>query len=73
MGHVGDTGHTDPAADAGDMSLQMELLYRELERTGIRMETILERYGIQDVSQMTPDIYARALNGLRKTKTRGAA
>lgn len=73
MGHVGDTGHTDPAADTGDMSLQMELLYRELERTGIRMETILERYGIQDVSQMTPDIYARALNGLRKTKTRGAA
>ena len=55
------------------MSLQMELLQRELERTGIRMETILERYGIQDVSQMTADTYNRALNGLRKTKTRGAA
>lgn len=70
---AGEMGYTGMASDPDDMSLQMGLLYRELERTGIRMETILERYGIQDVSQMTPDIYARALNGLRKTKTRGAA
>lgn len=62
-----------PVGDTGGMSLQMELLQRELERTGIRMETILERYKIQDVSQMTADTYNRALNGLRKTKTKGAA
>lgn len=63
----------EPVGDTGGMSLQMELLQRELERTGIRMETILERYKIQDVSQMTADTYNRALNGLRKTKTRGVA
>lgn len=72
-GPAGEMGYTGMAADPDNMSLQMELLYRELERTGIQMETILERYRIQDVSQMTSDIYNRALNGLRKTKTKGAA
>lgn len=54
-------------------NLQIELFLRELERTGIPVETVLERYNIQDISQMTPDIYNKALNGLRKTKTKGAA
>lgn len=63
----------EPGMQPDDMSLQMGLLQRELERTGVRMETILERYNIQDVSQMTADTYNRALNGLRKTKTKGAA
>lgn len=54
-------------------SIQMELLKKELERTGISLETVLERYGIQDIRQMTPDILEKALNGLRKTKTKGAA
>lgn len=69
----GPSGDTGLSANMDNMSLQMELLYRELERTGIRVETILERYSLQDVGQMTPDIYNRALNGLRKTKTKGAA
>ena len=54
-------------------SIQLELLKRELERTGISLGTVLERYGIQDIRQMTPDILEKALNGLRKTKTKGAA
>ncbi len=53
--------------------IQMELLKHELERTGIPMETVLRRYNIQDPSQMTPEICTRALNGLRKTKSNGAA
>ncbi len=72
-GLSGGAGQTCMASDRDNMGLQMGLLYRELERTGIRMETILERYGIKDISQMTPDTYNRALNGLRKTKTKGAA
>ena len=49
------------------------LLQHELERTGISLGSVLERYGIQDMSQMTPDIYSKALNGLMKTKTKGVA
>ena len=49
------------------------LLHHELERTGISLGSVLERFGIQDESQMTPDIYSKALNGLMKTKTKGAA
>lgn len=33
------------------------LLQHELERTGISLGSVLERYGIQDMSQMTHDIY----------------
>lgn len=50
-----------------------EELQRELERTGILMEKVLERYGIQDFGQMTQDMYKKALNGLKKTKTKSAA
>ena len=49
------------------------LLQHELERTGISLGSVLERYEIKDMSQMTPDIYVKALNGLMKTKTKGAA
>ena len=54
-------------------SIQMELLQRELERTGISLRTVLERYNIQDIRQLTPELLDKALNGLRKTKTKGAA
>ena len=55
------------------LNLQLELLQHELERTGIQMETVLERYNIQDISQITPETCIKALNGLWKTKTKGAA
>ncbi len=63
----------EPTTDTEGMYILDELLKRELERTGIPMETVLRRYNIQDPSQMTPEICTRALNGLRKTKSNGAA
>ena len=53
--------------------LQMEVLEKELERTGIPLETVLARYQIDTPEQMTPTIYTKALNGLKKTKTKEAA
>lgn len=53
--------------------LQMEVLEKELERTGIPLETVLARYQICTPEQMTPAIYTKALNGLKKTKTKEAA
>lgn len=40
----------------------------ELSRTGISLDQVLERYKIGNLSQMTPEIYDRAIAALRQTK-----
>lgn len=52
---------------------QMQAIRKELERTGVGMKTVLDRYHIQSPEEMTPEIYKSALNSLRKTKPREAA
>ena len=66
-------GDGPKASQPEDTDPYLVLLHQELERTGIPLKSVLERYGIQDISQMTPDTYNKALNGLMKTKTKGAA
>ena len=53
--------------------LQMEALEKELERTGVALEAVLERYNVKGLEQMTPEIFTKALSGLKKTKSREAA
>lgn len=48
---------------------QMNQLQKELERTGVGIEAILNRYGIKDISQMSEETCEKALSGLRKTKS----
>lgn len=48
-------------------------LKAELERTGVEMQTVLERYHIKKEEELTPAIYEKALNGLKKTKDKNAA
>lgn len=81
------TGHTvfdwkkkqaDGPAGVGDMetgitAVQMEVLEKELERTGITMKAVLERYHIEEPGQMTQEIYKKALSGLKRTKPKEAA
>ena len=50
----------------------MEALQRELERTGVAMETVLERYHIREASQLTMPMYTNAMNSLKKTGTKKA-
>lgn len=52
---------------------QFLLLEKELERTGISMQAVLSRFQLTGVEQMTAEIYTRAMNGLKKTKTKDAA
>lgn len=52
---------------------QMQELERELERTGVEITAVLERYGLQSLSQMTEEIFEMAMKGLQKTKAREAA
>ena len=40
----------------------------ELNRTGVALEDVLKRYGIGDISQMTPEIYNKSIAALKQTK-----
>ena len=52
---------------------QMQELERELERTGVEITAVLDRYGLQSLSQMTEEIFEMAMKGLQKTKAREVA
>jgi hypothetical protein len=52
---------------------QMETLEKELTRTGVSMETVLERYALKTPEEMTAEVYAKALRSLKKTKAKEAA
>lgn len=47
------------------------VLMAELNRTGVALEEVLERYGIEEISQMTPIIYNKAIAALKQTKPKG--
>lgn len=52
---------------------QMVILEQELQRTGVAIETILQRYHIEKLEDMTGEIYARAISGLKKTESKKTA
>lgn len=58
---------------AGLGTRQINALQREMERTGVALQTVLGRYQIQDVGQMTPQMYKDAITGLKRSKDAGAA
>lgn len=57
----------------GITEAQQSLLQQELERTGISLGTVLKRYGLDQLEQMTQALYEKALRSLRKTKDKDAA
>ena len=75
---TGDGAHTAPVQGqknnvAGLTASQKEAMDRELKRTGVALETVLARYGIQNTKQMTEDIYKSAMKGLKRTRDVPAA
>lgn len=48
---------------------QLSLLEAELQRTGVKMETVKERYHIDKPVQMTVELYAKVMKALAKTKS----
>ena len=51
---------------------QFNEFYFELDRTGVSLDTVLSRYGVNSLEEMSPDLLNKALNSLRKTKTKSA-
>ena len=52
---------------------QMDSLQAELERTGVTMETVQDRYQIQKPESMSEELYDRVMAALSKTKSVKAA
>lgn len=52
---------------------QMASLQAELDRTGVTMETVQERYKIQEPKAMREDLYKKVMAALSKTKSSTAA
>ncbi len=49
-----------------------EAINKELARTGIALDTVLQRYGIASLGDMDEGTYRRAMNSLRRTKSKAA-
>lgn len=45
---------------------------KELERTGVALDTVLSRYQISSVEEMTDSMFTKAMNSLKKTKKKAA-
>ena len=51
----------------------MTSLQAELDRTGVAMEAVQERYRFQKPEAMGTELYRKVMEALAKTKTAGAA
>ena len=49
---------------------QMQRLRKELERTGVDMGAVLERYGVEDETMLTTKVYEKAMKDLKRTPTK---
>ena len=56
--------------ESGLSKAQMNGLQKELVRTGVALEAVLERYHLNRPEEMSPDIYKQAMNSLKKTKAK---
>lgn len=45
---------------------------KELERTGVALDTVLERYGVNSIQEMDDTTFRKAMNGLKRTKAKVA-
>ena len=52
---------------------QMNSLQAELDRTGVTMETVQERYKIKEPGVMSEELYGKVMSALKRTKSAEAA
>lgn len=61
------------ASNGGALSdTQMQSLEKELQRTGVGMKAVRERYKIENPSAISGDLYEKIMAALAKTKTKAA-
>ena len=65
-------GSRDGQNEEPGISKSQEIVLRaELNRTGVALDEVLKRYGVDSLSRMTPEIYSRAIAALKQTKPKG--
>ncbi len=71
----GSAGQAKQKANDGDAitEIQMGLLEKELQRTGVGLQAVQERYQIREPWQMSGEIYKKVMAALAKTKSAEAA
>ena len=47
-------------------------IWKELERTGVALTAVLERYGVGSIQEMDDTTYQKAMKSLKRSKTRAA-
>ena len=58
--------HTDRIDEHADA------INKELARTGVALDTVLQRYGVKSVQEMDDNTYKKAMNSLKRTKAKAA-
>lgn len=61
---------TRKAADKADENAAA--IWKELERTGVALDAVLERYGVSSIQEMDDATYKKAMNSLKRTKAKAA-
>lgn len=51
---------------------QIRQMNKELERTGVALDAVLERYQLATIGDMSQEIFTNAMNSLKKTKAKAA-
>lgn len=51
---------------------KIEAINKELARTGVALDAVLNRYGISSIQEMSASNYRNAMNSLKKTKAKAA-
>ena len=59
--------------EKGISDSQLLILDAELERTGVELSAVQERYHFEEPEQMSPETYDKVMQALAKTKTAKAA
>lgn len=75
-GAKGKTVKKEPQKKQQSVSIskdQMESLRSELDRTGVSMEAVQNRYKIQEPEAMNEEVYTKVMNALKRTKSAEAA
>ena len=61
----------NPLEDTG--TSKRRALEKELERPGVPLQKVLERYHVNNINQLTPPMYTHAINSLKKTESKQVA
>jgi hypothetical protein len=61
-----------PQENTNPVDEHLLAINKELERTGVALDTVLQRYGVESVTQMDEGTFKKAMNSLKRTKTKAA-